>query len=84
MMSVNCTSNTELMSNIGCGRFRIDVNGFAAPNRVGRDIFDLYLINNGQIIARGDDRTTNRSYQCPNNGGGYSCAFHVLTKGMDY
>lgn len=35
------------------GHFYIDTNGFKGPNQRGRDIFEFYLGDNGQIYPRG-------------------------------
>lgn len=65
-----CTSdiNSELVENKGCFRIRTDINGNRGPNRVGRDIYDFYVLDD-MVIARGHP-LTNRS---PNEnwGAGY-------------
>lgn len=81
--SSTCTSNSELNSNIGCGRIRVDINGFQKPNRIGRDIFDFY-ITSSKVIARGDPLTTNDEAAHPCASDSWSCAYRILTKGMDY
>lgn len=78
----NCQSSNELKQNIGCGRIRMDINGQASPNIVGRDIFDFYLLKN-RIIPRGSDLTTSDAANCGKTDY-WACAARVLHGGMDY
>lgn len=64
-------------TNIGCGEIYVDVNGFKAPNRFGRDIY-LFYISRTKIIPNGDTGTTGAN--CPNNGG-LECTASVLQNG---
>ena len=57
LMSSECTSKTELKENKGCIRIRSDINGNKGPNRVGRDIFDFYILDD-RVIARGHPLST--------------------------
>ncbi len=60
-------------------RFTVDVNGKKGPNKLGRDVFLLYL-RDGKIVP-------NSKYigDCETNKTGLSCAYRVLTEGgMNY
>jgi len=72
----------------------VDINGAKNPNTVGRDIFWLYVNNNGHITGSyGEEESlnwrtaTNRGYKCEMNGisEGISCAGRVLEEdAMNY
>ena len=69
-----------LIDPIGCGRIRVDVNGFKSPNTVGRDIFDIFILEN-KIVPKGTDLDTS---QCPADHG-WGCAGKILREnGMNY
>ena len=79
-LSVTCTDATvkdASLNSIGCGEIYIDINGFKAPNRFGKDIFLLY-ITPYKIIPNGDSGTPGTN--CPSNGG-LECAAKVLNDG---
>ncbi|MFR1673155.1 MAG: hypothetical protein ACLSWI_09450, partial [Candidatus Gastranaerophilaceae bacterium] len=72
--------------------FLIDVNGVKGPNKLGRDLFILYMKKDksGKILpyideiirtgAQIDHRNT-----CDKDKAGYSCAYRVITEGkMNY
>ena len=75
-ISSECTGSTELNTNTGCVRLRTDINGFKGPNRVGRDIYDFYLLDD-RVIARGDPLSTTDISQESGWGKGYQ----ILTMG---
>lgn len=72
--------------------FIVDVNGKKKPNKVGRDIFFLYLNakDNGKIYPFIKERFTSDTPtkfidDCKSGGSGYSCAYRVITEGkMNY
>jgi hypothetical protein len=66
--------------------FTIDVNGLNKPNQIGRDIFKVYLSEQGKIIApkKYQDTTPPSREDCDPKGEGiygfgFSCAYKVLT-----
>ena len=65
--------------------FIVDVNGKKKPNKVGRDIFFLYLNKDSSkiypFIKEKLDSDTPASYidDCKPGGTGYSCAYKVIT-----
>ncbi|MDD3013813.1 MAG: type II secretion system protein [Candidatus Gastranaerophilales bacterium] len=50
--AINCNS-TFTPNNDNCGQIIIDVNGFKGPNKIGKDIFDIFVLRNGNIIPVG-------------------------------
>lgn len=72
--------------------FVIDVNGWKKPNKVGRDVFFLYLMNDksGKILPYVSDSEASRlglrrGDTCGKNKSGHSCAYRVITEGkMNY
>lgn len=50
--SPSCTGNLS-PNNDECGTIRADINGFKGPNKVGKDIFGLYVLKNGNVIPYG-------------------------------
>lgn len=75
-MSSSCTGSTELTSNIGCARIRVDINGDRKPNRVGKDIFDFYILQD-RLIARGDPLSTTTI----DNESGWGKGYKILADG---
>ncbi len=67
-------------------RFTVDVNGKAKPNKVGRDIFYLYLNNEGKVLPYGDGIYGNdHKDDCNTSDMGASCAYKVLMEdAMNY
>lgn len=66
--------------------FEIDVNGKKAPNKLGRDIFFVYLDEKtGKVLPFGDKNTQNYANTCDLNSTGHSCAYRIVTEGkMNY
>lgn len=72
--------------------FIIDVNGWKKPNKVGRDVFFLYLMNDksGKILPYVSDSEASRlglrrGDTCDKIKSGHSCAYRVITEGkMNY
>lgn len=78
----DCDSNLpgwseSLKNNIGCGSIAIDINGYKAPNVMGRDIFYFAILEN-RIAPYGTDLDT---YSSTCNTSGYGCAAKVLREG---
>lgn len=44
--SKDCDVVFDLTAGTSCGTIYVDVNGFAKPNRVGRDLFYIFVTNN--------------------------------------
>lgn len=61
----NCSSSLGGSIN-GCGLITIDINGFKNPNTVGKDIYRIYVLNNG-IVPGGYSGTQG---DCSANGWG--------------
>ncbi len=72
--------------------FTIDVNGLQKPNQLGRDIFRVYLHNNGKIYAPNSYADNGGVYgaDCDpkaefKKSRGYSCSYRIVTEGkMNY
>ena len=65
------------------GSFTLDTNGLKGPNQYGRDIFILYLSNNGSILAEGslvaatdvhNNGNAGSKYYWKNNDASYNCS----------
>lgn len=64
-----------------CGGFWIDINGKKSPNRIGVDIFHLFLVPEGIEAAL----PWNSPSRCDKNSIGWSCTRYILDHGnMDY
>lgn len=50
--SPTCT-HTDTAKDNGCGYITVDVNGFKGPNKVGKDIFGMFLLKNGTVAPYG-------------------------------
>lgn len=80
-ITVNCDSDlaksTEKLNETNaCGNVMIDVNGFAPPNTIGRDIFHFAILEN-RLVPYG---TANDTFRCTLSSSGYGCAAKVLTE----
>ncbi|MCD8024801.1 MAG: type II secretion system GspH family protein, partial [Candidatus Gastranaerophilales bacterium] len=75
-MSSKCTGTTELKTATGCARLRTDINGFKGPNKIGRDIFDFYILQD-KVIARGDPLSSTSM----NDKQGWGKGYKILTTG---
>ncbi len=66
--------------------FVVDVNGKKAPNKIGRDVFLLYMDeNSGKVLPYGDKSTHEFKDTCDKNNSGHSCAYRIITEGkMNY
>ena len=63
------------------GRFIVDINGHANPNKIGHDIFFFVAVNGKGIVPAGSGSTAD----CKRNQYGQSCAAKVLKEGaMNY
>lgn len=77
----NVSTNTTL-SNV-CSDMVIDVNGPKMPNKIGRDIFYVWILSNG-LIPWGTNSektgagTISNSSTCAVNQGGWGCGAKVL------
>lgn len=66
--------------------FTVDVNGKSKPNKLGRDIFYLYIddIEKGKVLPYGDGKYGSAD-DCNKDGIGSGCAYKVVTEGgMNY
>ena len=57
------------------GRFVVDVNGTATPNRFGYDIFFFAIVDGKGVVPAGSG---NSSADCKRGGNGITCAAKVL------
>jgi len=68
--------------------FTLDVNGLKGPNKVGRDVFFLYLsASQSKVLPFGDTVFDGKDFRntCNKLSSGYSCAYRVITEGkMNY
>ena len=70
--------------------FTVDVNGLKGPNRIGRDVFFLYInAKTGKFLPYANEtfNSGNVDYRdtCDKDKEGYSCAYRVITEGkMNY
>lgn len=93
LFSTNCSNSDFSMNgeNGNCGVVRIDVNGFNAPNKVGRDIFDFQITKFG-VYPNGTSYSNAAEWDANcnplNTGyewGGIACAARVINEGgMNY
>lgn len=82
-----CKNMTQL--NVGvCGRITLDVNGPKQPNVYGRDIFTIYITENG-VCAQGscgDVDAATPALCCRENGQvsiGETCGLRILREGAE-
>jgi len=77
---VNCDSATGSL--FDCGSFGIDVNGLKKPNKIGKDIYFIHLMDNTikPFGTPGDDVTSRAGYDCGGTGDGEICAYDYLYK----
>lgn len=75
VISADCTGSQGSLNTI-CGTIFIDVNSFRGPNKVGRDIFKVWVTANGlkSVGSNGDGDFTN----CGGSAGGWGCATWAL------
>lgn len=74
--------DTEVPTNDNCAMIHVDINGWKAPNIIGKDIYGMWLLKNGRILPFGskNDYYYNAPawYGCDlqlyPNGNGLSCA----------
>jgi prepilin-type N-terminal cleavage/methylation domain-containing protein len=59
----NCDGSNDGVNNI-CGHISVDINGNKTPNKIGKDIFAVYVMEN-RLIPLG----RNNAYSCTTNGG---------------
>lgn len=83
------TSGACNESNIICGSFYIDVNGYSKPNAKGKDLFEFYLSTKGIIPSGMPDSTIFNKFAntCSDSKtmNGNACAAWVIYNGnMDY
>lgn len=82
--SITC-EDTYSINDDDCGSIKIDVNGEKGPNTIGKDIFGLLVLRNGNILPRGsqgDDYYNDNDHSCnisayPNSDG-WSCSAELL------
>lgn len=67
MFDPDCNSTTSSGNIPKCGWMLVDVNGLKSPNKIERDIFYLYILEN-RIAPRGIIGDIN-NYACPGGGG---------------
>ncbi|MFH0703346.1 MAG: prepilin-type N-terminal cleavage/methylation domain-containing protein [bacterium] len=65
--SSSCASNLSGRGNT-CSFVGFDVNGFQGPNKIGKDIFALWVLRDGNILPTGS-----KGDFCYNNPASYSC-----------
>ncbi len=89
--SPNCNSPSGSLTDL-CAVVTIDINGFKKPNRMGRDMFELYIEPN-RVIPNGSmtylDYSQNPSYCDPNSTtsqyNGANCGARIIQEGgMNY
>lgn len=75
-LNCNCTETTP------CASVLFDMNGIKPPNRIGRDIFGLYLYKNG-ISAFGSEETDSDKLEkeCNGHSSGMNCSEYYLRGG---
>ena len=58
--SLGCNA-TYTPNSDACAEITVDINGFKPPNTIGKDIFSVWVLNNGNIIPFGTqgDRNSN-------------------------
>lgn len=76
----NCDDATGTF--FDCGSFGIDVNGLKKPNKIGKDIYFIHLMDNSikPFGTPGDDVTSRVGYECGGSGDGEICAYEYLFK----
>lgn len=74
--SATCTANGGgTPDNIYCGSIIIDVNGFKTPNKVGKDIFSVHVLENKLLPTGINDWSTGH---CGGSWDGWGCSATVL------
>ena len=75
-LNCNCSQTTP------CAAVLFDMNGIKPPNRIGRDIFGIYLYKN-RIAAFGEDETDGDKLEreCRGHTSGMSCSEYYLRGG---
>ncbi|MFH0701971.1 MAG: prepilin-type N-terminal cleavage/methylation domain-containing protein [bacterium] len=82
-LGINSPSCTALSGTVlFCGGIYVDVNGFKGPNTVGKDIYFIYIQENG-INPRGTKDDGGYINTCTTSNTGWGCAAKVLM-GQDY
>jgi len=80
--NTQCSEPTEPAGDITyCGFMYFDVNGFKKPNTIGKDIFEVFVTNDGLIPsgARGDSPPSDPYYGClPTSVLGLGCTAKYL------
>lgn len=84
----SCNGNNGTLTTI-CGNLAVDVNGFKKPNKMGRDIFELFIeqnkvIPNG-VMSTSADYATNPLLCDPSSSSqtynGCNCGGRILSEG---
>lgn len=59
LKSSSCTNNDVVIDgeSVSCGYILVDVNGFKAPNMLGRDIFGINVLRNGNAVLWGSNKS---------------------------
>lgn len=86
--SADCSTvsgDTNALKNL-CGFLYVDINGYKAPNQLGRDYFEFILTKYG-VIPSGSAGATKEPFSthCLNKSTGLACTAWVIYNGnMDY
>jgi prepilin-type N-terminal cleavage/methylation domain-containing protein len=75
----DASSNCSVLSMNACGTIAIDVNGFKGPNRFGKDILRIYILEKGiKPFGTQGDLAVNLCEGSTGSNSGYGCAAKYL------
>lgn len=77
---LSLSSTTVPWATNSCGDIYVDVNGFAGPNRIGRDIYAAHILKDGLKAAGSTVTSISDGYDtCSATGDGFGCSLSNLS-----
>jgi hypothetical protein len=76
-ISLNCSTVINTTGYSRCGEINVDVNGFKGPNALGKDIFQIHILEN-RTLPRGISRDWNVGCTNGDGTGGLGCGAQYL------
>ena len=60
----------------------VDINGLLPPNRWGKDIYGVYIYDEGKVVPFGYDKSMDKlQSECSKNSKGLTCSYYYLIGG---